>query len=324
MNAYVLLDSRVKDTGLPAWLESWEETSLSAAGDNDLTFIIYKKALSEGDTVILGENCTSTGTVVNYAVFGKAAPASGRIVQQLEILDNPHASAWSLESSVESGSTVFGDREFTYTEFPAVLEGAEYIKTSCDSKSSTGTLAKFSAAENAKVYIAIDARVESEQNSLPAWLSEYTKTGDTLVSSNDVTFDLYEKTVSAGDTVMLGDNGTATSVVGYTVFVKSAESIPGTTDDPSTDPDTPAVVPEGTVFEDGGIVGDANEDNTVTLNDAVAILQFIALSEKYPLTAQGKLNADTYDRGEGSVSGIDALSIQKYDAGLTSLPETRK
>ena len=324
MNAYVLLDSRVKDAGLPAWLGSWEETSLSAAGDNDLTFIIYKKALSEGDTVILGENCTSTGTVVNYAVFGKAAPASGRIVQQLEILDNPHASAWSLESSVESGSTVFGDREFTYTEFPAVLEGAEYIKTSCDSKSSTGTLAKFSAAENAKVYIAIDARVENEQDSLPAWLSEYTKTGDTLVSSNDVTFDLYEKTVSAGDTVMLGDNGTATSVVGYTVFVKSAESIPGTTDDPSTDPDTPAVVPEGTVFEDGGIVGDANEDNTVTLNDAVAILQFIALSEKYPLTAQGKLNADTYDRGEGSVSGIDALSIQKYDAGLTSLPETRK
>ena len=324
MNAYVLLDSRVKDAGLPAWLGSWEETSLSAAGDNDLTFIIYKKALSEGDTVILGENCTSTGTVVNYAVFGKAAPVSGRIVQQLEILDNPHASAWSLESSVESGSTVFGDREFTYTEFPAVLEGAEYIKTSCDSKSSTGTLAKFSAAENAKVYIAIDARVESEQNSLPAWLSEYTKTGDKLVSSNDVTFDLYEKTVSAGDTVMLGDNGTATSVVGYTVFVKSAESTPGTTDDPSTDPDTPAVVPEGTVFEDGGIVGDANEDNTVTLNDAVAILQFIALSEKYPLTAQGKLNADTYDRGEGSVSGIDALSIQKYDAGLTSLPETRK
>lgn len=324
MNAYVLLDSRVKDAGLPAWLGSWEETSLSAAGDNDLTFIIYKKALSEGDTVILGENCTSTGTVVNYAVFGKAAPASGRIVQQLEILDNPHASAWSLESSVESGSTVFGDREFTYTEFPAVLEGAEYIKTSCDSKSSTGTLAKFSAAENAKVYIAIDARVENEQDSLPAWLGEYTKTGDTLVSSNDVTFDLYEKTVSAGDTVMLGDNGTATSVVGYTVFVKSAESIPGTTDDPSTDPDTPAVVPEGTVFEDGGIVGDANEDNTVTLNDAVAILQFIALSEKYPLTAQGKLNADTYDRGEGSVSGIDALSIQKYDAGLTSLPETRK
>lgn len=324
MNAYVLLDSRVKDAGLPAWLGSWEETSLSAAGDNDLTFIIYKKALSEGDTVILGENCTSTGTVVNYAVFGKAAPVSGRIVKQLEILDNPHASAWSLESSVESGSTVFGDREFTYTEFPAVLEGAEYIKTSCDSKSSTGTLAKFSAAEDAKVYIAIDARVESEQDSLPAWLSEYTKTGDTLVSSNDVTFDLYEKTVSAGDTVMLGDNGTATSVVGYTVFVKSAESIPGTTDDPSTDPDTPAVVPEGTVFEDGGIVGDANEDNTVTLNDAVAILQFIALSEKYPLTAQGKLNADTYDRGEGSVSGIDALSIQKYDAGLTSLPETRK
>ena len=64
--------------------------------------------------------------------------------------------------------------------------------------------------------------------------------------------------------------------------------------------------------------GDANLDGTVTLNDAVAILQYIALEQKYPLEPQGFINADV-DGTEG-VSGSDALFIQKYDAKLVELP----
>lgn len=60
--------------------------------------------------------------------------------------------------------------------------------------------------------------------------------------------------------------------------------------------------------------GDANEDSTLTLNDAVAVLQNIALPAKYPLTAQGKFNADC--DGVDGISGGDALWIQQKDAGL--------
>ena len=60
--------------------------------------------------------------------------------------------------------------------------------------------------------------------------------------------------------------------------------------------------------------GDANDDSTLTLNDAVAVLQNIALPEKYPLTAQGRFNADC--DGVDGVSGGDALWIQKQDAGI--------
>ena len=60
--------------------------------------------------------------------------------------------------------------------------------------------------------------------------------------------------------------------------------------------------------------GDANSDSTLTLNDAVAVLQNIALPAKYPLTPQGKFNADC--DGVDGISGGDALWIQQKDAGL--------
>ncbi|WP_173350078.1 hypothetical protein [Ruminococcus flavefaciens] len=60
--------------------------------------------------------------------------------------------------------------------------------------------------------------------------------------------------------------------------------------------------------------GDANDDNDLTLNDAVAVLQNIALPAKYPLTPQGKFNADC--DGKAGISGGDALWIQMKDAGL--------
>lgn len=70
------------------------------------------------------------------------------------------------------------------------------------------------------------------------------------------------------------------------------------------------------------LYGDANEDNKVTISDAVAILQSLANPEKYSLTEQGKDNADVYNRGDG-VTGSDAASIQRYDAqAIHELPES--
>ncbi len=75
----------------------------------------------------------------------------------------------------------------------------------------------------------------------------------------------------------------------------------------------------------GRMAGDANMSGDVSLNDAVAILQFVALPQKYPLTEVGKLNADVSSGQEGvpdgAVTGLDALFIQKYDAGMVQLPK---
>ena len=73
---------------------------------------------------------------------------------------------------------------------------------------------------------------------------------------------------------------------------------------------------------DDFIWGDANCDTNVSISDAVAILQSLANSEVYPLTEKGRLQGDVYENG-GGISGMDAASIQKYDAGvLKTLPES--
>ena len=78
-------------------------------------------------------------------------------------------------------------------------------------------------------------------------------------------------------------------------------------------PTQPGETPESVRFV-GAVSGDANTDSRLTLNDAVAVLQFVALPEKYPLTAQGRFNADC--DGNAGISPGDALWIQRQDAGL--------
>ena len=60
--------------------------------------------------------------------------------------------------------------------------------------------------------------------------------------------------------------------------------------------------------------GDANCDDKVTVADAVAVLQYIANKEKYPLSEQAQFNADI--DGEDGITGGDAMAIQKIDAGI--------
>lgn len=72
------------------------------------------------------------------------------------------------------------------------------------------------------------------------------------------------------------------------------------------------------------LLGDANLDEKVTVADAVAILQSIALKDKYALKPQGAANADCCDPGDG-ITAKDALAIQKLDAHeIDALPETTK
>lgn len=77
-----------------------------------------------------------------------------------------------------------------------------------------------------------------------------------------------------------------------------------------------------TVPEDGVVYGDANDDGTITIADATAILQAIGNPDKYGLSEQGAKNADCCNVGDG-ITGLDALSVQRFEAEIIdSLPET--
>ena len=62
------------------------------------------------------------------------------------------------------------------------------------------------------------------------------------------------------------------------------------------------------------LVGDANGTKSVTMSDAVAILQYVANPSKYPLTNTNKLAADV--NNDGKISDADATLIQKFNARL--------
>jgi len=314
MTAYVLIDNRV--TNIPSWLSDWNNTSLTAVSSNDVTFNIYSKEIRSGESVTLGANGQSA-YCVNYTVFGKRLSESGKLVKNLSVKDVSNNSDWSILSTVSVGDLVFGDRTATYTSLPESVKGSEYLKTACDSKNSTENLAEFNTAENVTVYVAVDNRVAT----LPEWLSSYSATGETATSSNDVTFNIYKKSYSQGETVVLGTNGQSASCVNYTVFVKAdEESVPVTTQ--VTTQEVPATTTVATTQPVQELLyGDANCDCKVTLADCVAVLQYVANKEKYPIDEQGFTNADVFNRGDG-VTAMDALSIQKYDSGaIAVLPE---
>lgn len=61
------------------------------------------------------------------------------------------------------------------------------------------------------------------------------------------------------------------------------------------------------------MMGDADNDGSVNINDAVFIMQSIANPDKYQLSAEGKVNADVVDNG-GGITNADALAIQYVES----------
>ena len=115
--------------------------------------------------------------------------------------------------------------------------------------------------------------------------------------------------------------GTGTSQPGNTepTTVKPTEPEPTTV--PPTEPQ-PTTEPEPTTLgsENGNTkYGDTNEDGSINVADVVGVLQFVANQSKYPLTDQGRINADV--DGVPGITGDDAIYITKYDASvITKFP----
>lgn len=63
--------------------------------------------------------------------------------------------------------------------------------------------------------------------------------------------------------------------------------------------------------------GDVNADGKVDISDAVLIMQYVSDPKKYPLTEQGKKNADCVDAGSG-LNKSDATAVQMVANGTIS------
>lgn len=159
---------------------------------------------------------------INNFVFGREAiPLSGKLIKNLVVNDSENSADWMIGEELENASLIYGDRTFTVVNIPLEIEGAEYIKTACDSKNYTDTLGTFTAGADIDIYIAMDARVSP----IPDWLSQWKKTSLSFASSNDVTFELYKKSFKEGENVTLGSNGQSANCVNYIVLAMTEKEI---------------------------------------------------------------------------------------------------
>ena len=278
------------------------------------------------NVVVNGKGTGTTDPVIVDPVVTDApqtpdpVAANGKYVRELSVLDTANEAGWFLsDQPAAKGSTVFGDRDYTYTAIPDQLAGAEVIESACGSKNTDAQLAQFKAGEKIDVFVLLDTRVETNDK-VPVWLSDYQKTGMTAETSNDVTFSVYKKTFDKDAAVTLGTNNMTGNVVNYTVFVKAAgaevpaetTTVPVTTtaiETTTTTTTTEAVVPQQTILR-----GDVNCDGLRDVRDAVLLSMLIVESPDAVVTQQGMLNADC--NGDGRRTMDDTTLLLQFIAKL--------
>ena len=218
---------------------------------------------------------------MNYAAFAKAGvpsagytevpaeamepeviePISGSLIRDLLVTDTTRK-AWSIDTDVQQGDRVFGDREVVWESIPDFFRGAEGIVTACDAKNSSGdALASFTAGTDLTVWIAFDSRVEQ----IPAWASGAERSGQQMKASKDLVFVLYSRTVKQGETVILGANGQSSYCVNYVVFA----------------------TPAGKKMQ-----GDVNADGKLDLLDVIALQKWLLCTGTLENGEAADLNAD--------------------------------
>jgi hypothetical protein len=136
----------------------------------------------------------------------------------LSVADPANAAHWSVQSNLQPGELMYGDRTITFASVPAALTGAAWIQTANSSKSATeNPLVTFTINAPATVAVAVDTRL----GRLPWMDSSWTDSGQQITDSESTprTFEVFTKTFPAG-TVVLGpqaDETNSTSM--YTVAV---------------------------------------------------------------------------------------------------------
>lgn len=267
---------------------------------------------------------TSTPTETPTATPVVPDTLSGKLFKRVKVVDETYRAFYSIDASLEVGDKVFGDRDFTFTAIDEFLVEAEYLVTACDSKKTESNLATIITSEDAIISVGFDERLTTT----PSWTSGYTKTDMTCVASNDVIFEIYQKEVKAGDTVVLGSQGQSSGVVGYIamVTVKSetdveptatpvvtATPVPTETHTPvPVVTETPTVTPTETESPVKVTLGDVDDDGDVDANDALLVLKHAA---KLSLLNENGFKAGDVNT-DGNLDATDALLILKYAARL--------
>lgn len=293
--------SQERRTGY-SWYGSWPKDLVK------LGTITTTPAVTTATTVTTKPLTTTTNQVTTTQI----SLLNGTLIKSLKVNDTENASDWSIQYNLQEGNTVFGDRAYTFTSVADSVRGAEWIRTACDSKAYNADLASFTTESNVIVYVALDTRITT----VPQWLNSWTLTRGTITDNetNPVTLAIYYKEFSAGNTIVLGNNG-GTSAVNYVVAVKPKEiETTVSTTQIITTTTTKLSTTEQTTTSNlllDLVYGDITGDTKVNNSDLVSLSQY--------LIGELKLSEEAYNladvSGDGNVDVADLALMKQYLMG---------
>ena len=140
----------------------------------------------------------------------------GLVLSGLTVNDAANAANWSVQSNLQVGAQIYGDRTYTLATLPAALAGAAWVRVANASKTVTADpLVTFTISQAATVYLAVDTRTGKRP-----WMdASWSDTGTALTDDESGTaraFEVYAKPFAAGS-VALGPN--AANNDGYDIAV---------------------------------------------------------------------------------------------------------
>lgn len=257
-------------------IDSWQEVSLTdiQITNGKIQVGVYSDA-NAGNWVFFDD----FSLVGNGNVQEPEPIPDGRFISSLNVNDSANRTKWSIQESLSSGDTVFGDSAFKFVDVPERLRGAEWIRSSCDSKKYADNEAVFTTTMDETIYIGLDSRITN----IPVWLADWTKTDMTLSDDENpvATYNIYKKNYPAEIEVILGKIADS-SVVNYVVIAKEQEQIKF-------------------------IPGDIDNDERVNAFDIILMRR--ALIEP-PTDEREKLAADM--NGDGNINISDAVMMQRF------------
>jgi hypothetical protein len=161
----------------------------------------------------------ATGTTRTSNPAQVTFTAGGVILSALSVKDTANAAKWSLQTGLQVGAVLYGDRTYTLANAPTLVLGASWIRDAGASKTYTGNpLVTFTISQQADVLVGMDQRAGR-----PAWLdATWSDTGLTESATTGIVYEVFRKTFPAGS-VALGPVAAASAtskVVTYTIAVR--------------------------------------------------------------------------------------------------------
>ncbi len=215
---------------------------------------------------------------------------SQELITDLVVYDSENAQDWSIQSNLQIGDVLFGDRDYTIVTIPGKYIGIEWIRSANDSKGYEGNpLVSFRILDSANVIIAFDDRL-----TIRDWLSDWTDTGDDITNSESTprTFSLFTKKFTDNDTIQLGPVAQTSGANNYIILVKQLGDA--------------GQIPVEFSFND---VFDADLNQDV-YSDEITITGLLASTPISITQGLYSINSGSYQSSNGIINNMDQVRIR--------------